>query len=255
MAKTGDQAGAVAELGKPCSGLPQHVALIMDGNGRWANARGLARTEGHRRGLETLRRVIRHSVSVGLDYVTIFSFSSENWRRPSSEVSFLMSLLKRFVQRDLSEIHKANVRIRVIGERNNLEESILKLLVEAEEVTSGNTGMTLVIAFNYGSRNEIVRATKSVAAKIASGALCADDVSEDTISQHLDTAGIPDPDLIIRTSGELRLSNFLLWQAAYTEFYFTDCSWPEFDEAEYDKALSEFSHRERRFGAVEAKVR
>lgn len=254
MAKTSDQADAFAALGQPGGCLPSHVAFIMDGNGRWATARGLARTEGHRRGLETLRGVIRHSVSLGLDYVTIFSFSSENWRRPAAEINFLMGLLKRFVQRDLSEIHKANVRVRMIGERENLDAGILKLLTDSEELTAKNTGLTLQIAFNYGSRNEIARASRQIAMKVAAGELDASEISEETLCAHLDTAGIPDPDLIIRTSGEERLSNFLLWQAAYSEFYFADCPWPEFTDAEFDKALSAYAQRERRFGAVEAKA-
>lgn len=234
--------------------LPQHVAVIMDGNGRWATARGLPRTEGHRHGLDALRRMIRHSVKIGIDYLTIYSFSSENWSRPEPEVSFLMGLLRRFVQRDLSEIHKANVRIRIIGGRDSLEPGIRGLLEEAEGLTRNNTGMTLVVAFNYGSRNEIVRAARSLAEDVAAGRLAPDQIDEDAIAGRLDTAGIPDPDLIIRTSGELRLSNFLMWQAAYSEFHFSPLHWPDFDEAAFDQALSDFMNRERRFGGLTAKV-
>ncbi|MEJ8474293.1 isoprenyl transferase [Roseibium algae] len=232
----------------------RHIGVIMDGNGRWAKARGLSRSEGHRHGLDALRRMIRHSVTIGLEYVTIYSFSSENWSRPETEVSFLMSLLRRFVQRDLSEIHKANVRIQVIGDREGLEPGIRKLLIDSEDMTRANTGMTLVIAFNYGGRDEITRAVKSLARDAAAGTLDPDAITSDMIGSRLDTVGIPDPDLIIRTSGEMRLSNFLMWQAAYSEFYFCQCHWPDFDEAEFDLALADFAGRERRFGGLNAKA-
>ncbi len=232
----------------------RHVGLIMDGNGRWAQARGLSRSDGHRHGLDSLRRMIRHAVRIGLEYVTIYSFSSENWNRPETEVSFLMSLLRRFVQRDLSEIHQANVRIRVIGDREGLEPGIRQLLVEAEQLTRTNSGMTLVVAFNYGARDEITRAVRSIAQDVATGAIEPDAVTQEMIGDRLDTSGIPDPDLIIRTSGEMRLSNFLMWQAAYSEFYFCECHWPEFDEAAFDKALADYSSRERRFGGLSAKA-
>ncbi|MET1410640.1 isoprenyl transferase [Roseibium sp. HPY-6] len=234
--------------------LPQHVAFIMDGNGRWATERGLPRTEGHRQGLEALRTAIRHAGDVGVKIVTIYSFSSENWNRPASEVSFLMGLLKRFVQRDLSELHKANVRIRIIGGRSDLEPGILALLEEAEDVTRGNTGLDLVVAFNYGSRSEIVRTAQHLAQQVADGKLRVEEISEDAFSRNLDTGGLPDPDLIIRTSGEMRLSNFLLWQAAYSEFYFCDVNWPDFDEAAFDEALQCFGNRERRYGGLDAKA-
>lgn len=234
--------------------LPRHVAFIMDGNGRWATARSLPRTEGHRQGLETLRSVIRHSGRVGIEVVTIYSFSSENWSRPEAEVSFLMGLLRRFVQRDLSELHKSNVRIRIIGNRADLEPGILALLNEAEDLTKENTGLNLVVAFNYGSRAEIVRAAQSLAEKVAKGELQAGDISEIALTEAMDTAGLPDPDLIIRTSGEMRLSNFLLWQAAYSEFYFCDKNWPEFSEADFDKALACFGSRQRRYGGLDAKA-
>ncbi|SHN15454.1 isoprenyl transferase [Roseibium suaedae] len=241
-----------AREGQGCA--PRHVALIMDGNGRWAKERGLPRSEGHRHGLDALRRIIRHGVRIGLEYITIYSFSSENWSRPASEVSFLMSLLRRFVQRDLSEIHQANVRIRVIGDRQGLEPGIRALLNEAEELTKANSGMTLVVAFNYGSRDEIARAARSLAKDMAEGRIALEDITPDAIAGRLDTAGIPDPDLIVRTSGEMRLSNFLMWQAAYSEFYFCDTYWPDFDEAALDRAIADFSSRERRFGGVTAKV-
>ncbi|WP_417669006.1 isoprenyl transferase [Roseibium sp.] len=254
MTSQPDQATRTAPKSEPLPGGVRHVGVIMDGNGRWAQARGLSRTEGHRHGLDTLRKLIRHTVSVGLEYLTIYSFSSENWSRPETEVSFLMSLLRRFVQRDLSEIHQANVRIRVIGDRDDLESGIRQLLVDAEDLTRNNTGMTLVVAFNYGSRNEITRAVRALAEQVADGRLSPSDIDAQSIDDNLDTAGIPDPDLIIRTSGEMRLSNFLMWQAAYSEFYFCQCHWPDFDEAAFDQALLDYAGRERRFGGLKAKA-
>ncbi|MBO0344530.1 isoprenyl transferase [Roseibium sp. CAU 1637] len=233
---------------------PRHVGLIMDGNGRWAEARGLSRTEGHRQGLDTLRRIIRHAGHIGLEYITIFSFSSENWSRPKAEVSFLMGLLRRFVQQDLSELHETNVRIRIIGDRDGLEKGIGQLLHEAEELTRGNTGLTLVVAFNYGARNELARAMRLLAERVKAGELEPEDICVEKISSALDTGSLPDPDLIIRTSGEVRLSNFLLWQAAYSELYFCDCHWPDFDEAAFDKALEAYGMRSRRFGGLSAKA-
>lgn len=238
---------------QPASAMvPAHVAFIMDGNGRWATSRGLARTEGHRQGLEALRRIVRHAGTRGVDIMTIYSFSTENWCRPEPEVRFLMGLLRRFVQRDLSELHNANVRIRMIGERKSLEKGILKLLEDAEELTRNNTGMTLVVAFNYGARQEIASAVRKLSQQVSDGLIRPEDIDENTISEALDTAGLRDPDLIVRTSGELRLSNFLLWQAAYSEFYFTDVNWPDFDEAEFDTALASFGGRERRYGGLSA---
>lgn len=234
--------------------LPKHVAFIMDGNGRWAKSRGLARTEGHRRGLEALRGVVRHAGKIGVEVVTFFSFSSENWRRPQQEVSFLMTLLRRFMQRDLSELHEANVRIQIIGEREDLEPGIRALLEEAEGLTKDNTGLTLVVAFNYGSRDEMVRAARKLSLKVAAGELTADQITEDAMSAALDTSGLPDPDLLIRTSGEIRLSNFLLWQSAYTEFHFSPLNWPDFDEAAFDQAIADYCGRDRRFGGLSAKV-
>lgn len=233
---------------------PHHVAFIMDGNGRWATARGLPRTEGHRQGLEALRRTIRHAGKLGVKIVTIYSFSSENWSRPATEVSFLMGLLRRFVQRDLSELHEANVRIRIIGGRADLEPGILKLLEEAEELTRDNTGLDLVVAFNYGSRSEIVRAVQHLAQRVQDAEMRVEEITEEMITRSLDTGGLPDPDLIVRTSGELRLSNFLLWQAAYSEFYFCDLNWPDFDETALEQALQCYSNRQRRYGGLDAKA-
>ncbi|WP_150524864.1 isoprenyl transferase [Roseibium sediminis] len=234
--------------------LPQHVAFIMDGNGRWAKARGLPRTEGHRRGLEALRGAVRHAGKIGIDFLTFFSFSSENWSRPPTEVSFLMGLLKRFIERDLSELHEANTRVRVIGAREDLDPGILALLQKAETLTKDNTGLTVVIAFNYGSRDEIVRATRKLGARIAAGELSPEAIDEELFDRTLDTAGIPDPDLLVRTSGEIRISNFLLWQSAYTEFHFSPLNWPDFDAQAFDAALEDFCARDRRFGGLSVKV-
>lgn len=232
------------------AGLPRHVAVIMDGNGRWARSRGLPRFEGHRRGVQTLRDIVRHAGEIGIGWLTLYSFSSENWSRPADEVRELMSLLKHFVRRDLGELSANNVRVRVIGERDDLAPDIRGLLEEAETKTRHNSGLNLVVAFNYGSRNEIARAARRLAAEVAAGRLPPDAITEQAISERLDTAGMPDPDLIIRTSGEQRLSNFLLWQAAYSEFVFVPGFWPDFTARDFDKAIDEFLGRERRFGGV-----
>lgn len=229
---------------------PEHIAIIMDGNGRWAKGQGLPRSAGHKKGVETLRQVVRTSGEIGVKYLTLFAFSSENWNRPAEEVGFLMGLLKTFVKRDLEKLHNENVRVSVIGGRENLQVDILKLLLEAEETTAQNTGLNLVIAFNYGARDEIVRATQTIAADVKSGLLNADDVNEDCLSSYLDTKSIPDPELIIRSSGEQRLSNFLLWQAAYSEFVFVDELWPDFSKEVYLCAIDKYKSRERRFGGV-----
>jgi undecaprenyl diphosphate synthase len=233
-------------------GFPRHVAVIMDGNGRWARSRGLPRVEGHRRGVQTLREIVRHAGDIGLEYLTLYSFSSENWSRPADEVQELLGLLKIFIRRDLAELDAANVRVRVIGEREGLTRDIAALLDEAEQKTAGNTGLCLVVAFNYGSRNELVRSVRWIAAEVAAGRLSPADVGEETITRGLDTAGMPDPDLIIRTSGEQRLSNFLLWQAAYSEFLFVSTYWPDFSKADFDRAIDEYMGRERRFGGLKA---
>ena len=230
--------------------LPRHVAIIMDGNGRWATQRGLPRTEGHRHGVEVVRRTVRRAVTLGIDYLTLFSFSSENWRRPVDEVSYLMGLIKFFIHRELKRLHASNVRIRVIGARAGVPEDIARQIEQAQALTAGNTGLTLVVAFNYGARQEIVLAARALAEQVARGELRPEQIDEAAVSAHLDTAGIPDPDLVIRTSGEQRLSNFLLWQSAYAEFVFEPAFWPDFDEAVFDRALAQFKSRDRRFGAV-----
>jgi undecaprenyl diphosphate synthase len=230
---------------------PRHVALIMDGNGRWAAARGLPRFEGHRRGVEALRRAVRAAIDLKISYLTVYSFSAENWSRPREEVQSLLGLLHRFIRNDLAELHASNVRVRVIGARADLAPEIADLLEEAEEVTQGNSGLTLVVAFNYGARQEIAAAARALAEMVAAGELAPSEIDAEAISARLDTADIPDPDLIIRTSGEQRLSNFLLWQAAYAEFVFLPILWPDFDRAAMIAALQEYALRERRFGRVE----
>ena len=234
--------------------VPRHVAIIMDGNGRWAAARGLPRVEGHRRGVEVLRKTVRAAGEMGIACLTIFSFSSENWQRPASEVRDLMGLLRRFIRNDLAELHGNNVRVRVIGERDDLDPDILRLLAEAEELTRGNDGLTLVVAFNYGARNEIARAVRRISEDVAKGLLKPEDVTEELIGRRLDASDLSDPDLIIRTSGEQRLSNFLLWQAAYSELVFVSVYWPDFDRATLEAAIEEFRRRERRFGGLAAKT-
>lgn len=230
--------------------VPTHVAIIMDGNGRWANSRGLPRTMGHRKGVESVREAVRTAGEVGIRYLTLFAFSSENWSRPEAEVSDLMGLLKAFIRRDLADLHRQNVRIRVIGDKNNLRGDILPLLLEAEDTTRNNTGITLVIAFNYGSRDEMTRAMQALAVDVAQGRLTADQITPERIASKLDTAGIPDPDLVLRTSGEERLSNFLLWQAAYSELLFVPELWPDFNREVFLNALKTYAGRERRFGGL-----
>jgi undecaprenyl diphosphate synthase len=209
--------------------VPRHVAIIMDGNGRWAAARGLSRGEGHRRGVEALRRTVRAAGDLGIGYLTIFSFSSENWSRPPAEIRDLMGLLRRFIRNDLADLHRNGVRVRIIGDRDGIEPDIRRLLEEAEDLTKENRKLTLVVAFNYGARQEIARAASRIAADVAAGRLLAQQVTAQKLAQYLDAPDIPDPDLIIRTSGEQRLSNFLLWQAAYSELVFVPTYWPDFD--------------------------
>jgi undecaprenyl diphosphate synthase len=236
------------------SDVPRHVAIIMDGNGRWAASRGLPRVEGHRRGVEALRKTVRAAGDIGIQCLTIFSFSSENWQRPVSEIRDLMGLLRRFIRNDLAELHSNGVRVRVIGQRDNLDPDIRRLLEEAEQLTRDNTNLVLVVAFNYGARNEIARAVHRIAARVAAGEMKPEAITEDMIGQNLDAPDIADPDLIIRTSGEQRLSNFLLWQAAYSELVFSPVYWPDFDRATLEAAIEEYRRRERRFGGLIAKT-
>jgi undecaprenyl diphosphate synthase len=229
---------------------PAHVAIIMDGNGRWAQARGLPRFEGHRRGVEAVRRAVRSAIDHGVEFLTVYSFSSENWSRPPDEVEMLMGLLKRFIRNDLAELNHNGVRVRIIGERDNLAPDLVALLIEAETLTAANRALTLTVAFNYGARTEIVEAARRLAIAACEGQLDARSIGEGDFEERLGTAGIPDPDLIIRTSGEMRLSNFLLWQAAYAELVFLPILWPDFDDAAFVSALEQYSARQRRFGAV-----
>ena len=229
-----DLIGAAQDAGAVLRRVPRHVALIMDGNGRWAAQRSLPRFEGHRRGVEALRRAVRAAIELRIEYLTVYSFSVENWSRPREEVQGLLGLLHRFIRNDLAELDSNNVRVRVIGARADLPPDVSGLLFEAERDTKENTGLTLVVAFNYGARQEIAAAARDA----------------DAIASRLHTADIPDPDLIIRTSGEQRLSNFLLWQAAYAEFVFLPINWPDFDKAAFEAAINDYALRDRRFGRV-----
>lgn len=240
---------AMTGPGSP-AGVPRHIAIIMDGNGRWAQSRGLPRIEGHRRGVEALRRTVDAAGKLGVQYLTVYSFSIENWRRPASEVSDLMGLIKFFMRRDLAELHRNGVRICIAGASDEVPHDVGALLHEAQETTRNNKAMTLVIAFNYGARQEIVQATRRIAEAVAAGTMRPEDVTEASFAKRLYTADIPDPDLVIRTSGELRLSNFLLWQSAYAEFVFTDVLWPDFDRADLEAAIATFRQRERRYGGL-----
>jgi len=231
---------------------PTHIAIIMDGNGRWAKARGLPRAAGHRAGVEALRETVRAAGDMRIPWLTVYAFSSENWARPKAEVSDLMGLLKLFIRRDLAELHQSGVRVLVIGDRENLAPDIKSLLEEAESLTQANTNMSLVIAFNYGARDEIARAARKVALAVKEGRLALGDVTPETFETFLDTAAMPAPDLVIRTSGEERLSNFLLWQAAYSELVFMPCFWPDFDRRKLAEAVDIYSSRDRRFGGVAA---
>lgn len=231
------------------SAPPTHVAIIMDGNGRWAKSRGLPRVAGHQRGAESVRTVVEGCRELGIGYLTLYAFSSENWKRPPSEVDDLMALLRHYLRREISDLHGNNVRVRFIGDRVALAEDIRSLIVEAESETSGNTGLTLTIAINYGSHNEILGACKEIARAVASDKLDPDSITEEVFENYLDTADTPPPDLLIRTSGEQRLSNFLLWQLAYSELIFMDTLWPDFSKRNLEEAVHEFHGRDRRYGA------
>jgi undecaprenyl diphosphate synthase len=234
--------------------VPRHVAIIMDGNGRWASARGLPRGEGHRRGVEALRKTVRAAGELGISILTIFSFSAENWSRPAAEIRDLMGLLRRFIRNDLVELHQSGVKVRVIGERGDLDPDIRRLLEEAEGLTKDNDRLTLVVAFNYGGRQEIARAAARIASEVKAGRIEPADITADMIGHNLDAPDLPDPDLIVRTSGEQRLSNFLLWQAAYSELVFVPTYWPDFDRGALESAIAEYHRRERRFGGLIAQT-
>ena len=229
--------------------LPQHVAIIMDGNGRWAKARGLPRIAGHRRGAEAARRAVTAAAELGIPYLTLFGFSSENWKRPTAEIHDLMALLRHYLYGEIAELHRSGVRLKVIGQLARLAPDIVGLIEHAEHLTRDNSKITLTIALSYGGRAEIVAAVQAIVAQVACGALAADKVDENCIARHLFTANIPDPDLLIRTSGEQRISNFLLWQCAYSELVFTKTLWPDFSRRDLEQAIGEFCDRERRYGA------
>ena len=227
---------------------PAHVAIIMDGNGRWAKARGLPRIAGHRRGAEAVRRTVVAATELGISYLTLFGFSSENWKRPSGEIDELMSLLRVYLRGEIAELHRQGVRVRVIGDRSRLAPDIVTLIVNAEELTRENTRLTLVVALSYGGRHDIVQAALRLAVEAVAGRVQPEAIDENRFADYLFTAGIPDPDLLIRTSGEQRISNFLLWQTAYTELMFVDTLWPDFGANDLAKAVAEFHGRDRRYG-------
>ena len=231
----------------------RHIAIIMDGNGRWAAERGLPRAEGHRQGVESVRRTVEAALDLGITHLTLFSFSSENWTRPKQEINDLFGLLRRFIRRDLADLHKNGVKIRVIGTRAGLAPDFLRLIDDAVELTKNNAALNLIVAFNYGARDEIARAARRIAEAAADGSLAPSEVTEERFASYLDTADLPDPDLLIRTSGELRLSNFLLWQLAYAEFVFIDTYWPDFTREQLEAAIDEYQRRNRRFGGTTAR--
>ena len=232
--------------------VPRHVAVIMDGNGRWAKRRGMPRTFGHKQGVEATKRLVRAAHEMGIEVLTIYGFSTENWSRPQDEVDVLMGLLKSYFNAEIAELHKANVRIRVIGNKADFAGDIAQLLLRAETLTKDNNGLTLCVALSYGGRQEIVASAQALAAKVASGELQVEDIDERLLAGGLETSDLPDPDLIIRTSGEQRLSNFLLWQAAYAELYFDPVLWPDYTAENLEKAVATFNSRERRFGGLKA---
>ena len=234
--------------------LPEHVAIIMDGNGRWAKKQGLARVFGHQKGVETVHEITTAAAELGLKYLTLYTFSTENWNRPKEEVDAIMTLLVDTIAKERPTLMKNNVRLLTIGDTNRLPDEARKKYLQLIDDTAGNTGLSLVLALSYSSRWEITEAMKRIAHKIESGEMKADDITEQTLTDNLTTACIPDPDLLIRTSGEYRISNFLLWQLAYSEMYFTDCYWPEFTREEFYKALVDYAQRERRFGKTSEQI-
>ena len=229
---------------------PVHVAIIMDGNGRWAKSRGLPRTAGHKRGAEAVRAAVKGAVELGIGTLTLFGFSAENWKRPRGEVRDLMGLLRLYLRNEVNELHRNGVRLRVVGERDRLDPDIVSLINEAEGKTAANGKLTLVLALNYGGRQELVRAAQALARQAMAGTLSPADIDDDMMARHLHTSGISDPDLLIRTSGEKRISNFLLWQCAYTEMVFLDVLWPDFSKDHLEQAIRDFHGRDRRYGAI-----
>ena len=238
----------------PQTSNPRHVAIIMDGNGRWAAARGLPRSAGHKSGIEAVRRAVRTASDLDIEFLTIYSFSTENWSRPKTEVMFLLELLRRFISQDVAELHSSGVKIQIIGDRTALEPKLVKMIEDAERLTLANTKLKLVVAFNYGSRQEILQAVRKIAGQVRDGSLNPISIDLELITQNLDTVHMPDPDLLIRTGGEERISNFLLWQCAYTEFVFVAEYWPEFNADIFRRAIDQYKARERRFGGVKAQT-
>jgi undecaprenyl diphosphate synthase len=234
--------------------IPRHVAIIMDGNGRWAKRRGLPRVAGHRAGVESVRGIVKHAARRGIEVLTLFAFSSENWRRPAREVGLLMDLFVTALEQEARRLRDANVRLRVIGDRSAFPRKLQDCMGEAEALTSANTGLNLVVAANYGGRWDIVQAARSVARDVAEGRITVADVDANLLQGRLSLADLPEPDLFIRSGGEQRVSNFLLWQLAYTELHFTDCLWPDFDDAEFERALASYARRQRRFGMTREQV-
>ena len=230
--------------------IPQHVALILDGNGRWAKKRGLPRTVGHKQGCVTVEQTVEDAARLGIRYLTVYGFSTENWKRSAEEVGALMQLFRFYLKRLLKIAKKNNVRVKMIGDRTRFDSDIIEGINRLEDETAANTGMTFVIAVNYGGRDEIKHATQEIAKQVQAGTLSPDDITEQTIADHLYTAGLPDVDLLIRPSGELRLSNYLIWQCAYAEYYFTNILWPDFNRNELNRALADFAQRGRRFGGI-----
>ena len=230
--------------------VPAHIAIIMDGNGRRAKSRFMPRTYGHKVGVETIRKVVKECSRLGVKYLTLYAFSTENWKRPKDEVSALMGLLVKYLRNELEELHKNNVKILTIGDISKLPEACIEELALAKEKTKDNTGLVMSLALNYGGRNDLVNAVKNISQDLVDGKISLDDIDDNLISSHLSTNESPDPDLVVRTSGEQRLSNFLLWELAYSEFYFTDIHWPDFDEKELQKAIFAYQSRDRRFGAI-----
>ena len=230
--------------------IPKHIAIIMDGNGRWAKARNLPRTMGHKAGVKTVKKIIKESNRLGVKYVTLYAFSTENWKRPKEEVSALMKILVQFLKQEINELHANGVVVNVLGDISRLPKECIEEVTKVHEKTKNNTGIVMNIALNYGGRDEIIRATKLVVEDVLAGKLDINDLNEDKMNTYLYTKGMPDPDMIIRPSGEKRLSNFLLWQCAYSEFYYSNINWPDFTEEDLQKAIYDYQNRDRRFGGI-----
>lgn len=230
--------------------IPKHIAIILDGNGRWAKAKGMPRNYGHIQGAKAVEQICEDAHDLGIEYLTVYAFSTENWNRPAEEVDALMKLLRNYLKNCLKRAEKNNMCIRILGDKRRLDEDIRKKIAELEEATKNNTGLHFQIALNYGGRDELVRAAKELAFRVKEGSLAVEEITEDLLEEQLDTAGIPNPDLLIRTCNELRISNFLLWQLAYSEFYFTQLAWPDFDRKELEKAIEAYNRRDRRYGLV-----